>query len=227
LTQEGTILGTFQYMAPEQLEGMNADARTDIFALGSVLYEMVTGIRAFDGKTKTSLIAAIVEREPAPITSLQPLAPPALDHVIAKCLAKDPDDRWQSAHDIAEELRWIGAVGSQAGVAVPVTARKRSRERMAWALAAIFGIALAIGAAMTIPKLRRASQPFVSDIAPPRRARFNAVGDEAGPLVLSPDGTQAVYSIADAAGTRLLLRSLLTGETKTLQGRDVSLLVAR
>ena len=137
LTQEGTILGTFQYMAPEQLEGQEADARTDIFALGAVLYEMATGARAFDGKTRTSLIAAIVDRDPVPITSFQPLTPPALEHVISKCLAKDPDDRWQSAHDIAEELRWIKDAGSQAGLAAPIVARKKSRERIAWGIAAL------------------------------------------------------------------------------------------
>ena len=114
LTREGTILGTFQYMAPEQLEGTEADARTDIFAFGAVLYEMVTGKRAFAGKTKTSLIAAIVGGEPPPITALQPLAPTSLEHVITKCLEKDPDDRWQSAHDVGEELKWAGtAAGEQ------------------------------------------------------------------------------------------------------------------
>src|SRR5207244_4813453 len=107
LTQEGTIVGTFQYIAPEQLEGVEADARTDIFALGAVLYEMTTGRRAFDGKTKTSLIAAIVSGQPKSISELQPLTPAALEHVIKKCLAKERDDRWQSAVDIAEELRWI------------------------------------------------------------------------------------------------------------------------
>ena len=97
LTEHGTILGTFQYTSPEQLEGQEADARTDIFALGAVLYEMTTGRRAFQGKTKTSLIAAIVKEEPRPIAEAQPLTPPALQHVVDKCLAKDPDDRWQSA----------------------------------------------------------------------------------------------------------------------------------
>src|SRR5204863_10210251 len=98
LTQEGTIVGTFQYMAPEQLEGVEADARTDIFALGAVLYEMATGKRAFEGKTRTSLIAAIVQSQPKPMNTIQPVTPPALEHVVAKCLEKDPDERWQSAH---------------------------------------------------------------------------------------------------------------------------------
>src|SRR5438132_8631421 len=133
LTEEGTIVGTFQYMAPEQLEGLPADARTDIFGFGAVLYEMATAHRAFEGKTKTSLIAAIVSSEPAPMSKLQPLTPPALEHVVRKCLAKDPDDRWQSAHDVAEELRWISEAGSQAGVAMPLAMRRKSRERLGWA----------------------------------------------------------------------------------------------
>ncbi|HVR43607.1 MAG TPA: serine/threonine-protein kinase, partial [Thermoanaerobaculia bacterium] len=107
LTQEGTILGTFQYMAPEQLEGREADARTDLFAFGAVLYEMATGRRAFEGKSRASLIAAIVSSQPPPVSQLQPLTPPALEHVMKKCLEKDPEDRWQSAHDVAEELRWV------------------------------------------------------------------------------------------------------------------------
>ncbi|MDX1582479.1 MAG: serine/threonine-protein kinase, partial [Thermoanaerobaculia bacterium] len=123
LTQEGTILGTFQYMAPEQLEGLEADARTDIFAFGAVLYEMATGRRAFAGETKTSLIASIVSQQPEPISQVTAMSPPALDHVVRRCLEKDPDDRWQSAHDIASELQWISEAGSQAGVAAPVTMR--------------------------------------------------------------------------------------------------------
>src|SRR6058998_2665311 len=147
LTQEGTIVGTFQYMSPEQLEGMEADPRTDIFALGAVLYEMATGRRAFEGKTKTSLIAAIVSSEPAPMSQIQPLMPAALEHVVRKCLAKDPEDRWQSAHDIAEELRWISEAGSQAGVATPLAMRRKSRERLAWAAMVIVALIAGIFAA--------------------------------------------------------------------------------
>jgi len=127
-------------MAPEQLEGLEADPRTDIFAFGTLLYEMATGRRAFDGKTRTSLIAAIVNSEPAPMSQIQPLTPPALEHVIAKCLAKDRDDRWQSAHDIAEELRWIAGAGSQAGVAAPLMLRRKSRERLGWVAAVVLAI---------------------------------------------------------------------------------------
>src|SRR5712692_3020422 len=143
LTQEGTVLGTFQYMAPEQLAGEEPDARSDIFSFGAVLYEMATGKRAFEGKTKTSLIAAIVTGEPKPMSELQPLTPPALEHVVKKCLAKEPDDRWQSATDIAEELRWISEAGSQAGVAAPLAARRRTRERLSWMLHLVTAIAAA------------------------------------------------------------------------------------
>src|SRR5438552_1863598 len=143
LTQEGTIVGTFQYMAPEQLEGSEADARTDIFALGALLYEMATGKRAFEGKNKTSLIAAIVSGRPTPVSQIQPLAPPALEHVIERCLEKDSADRWQSAHDIAEELKWIRSKGSQAGVAAPITARRKTRERLSWVITAALILAAA------------------------------------------------------------------------------------
>jgi len=101
LTAEGTVVGTFQYMSPEQVEGKDADPRSDIFALGAVLYEMVSGKRAFEGKTTASVLAAVLERQPAPISSIQPTTPQALDHTVKRCLAKDPEERWQSARDVA------------------------------------------------------------------------------------------------------------------------------
>src|SRR6202162_1889676 len=100
LTAQGTILGTLQYMAPEQLEGKEVDARTDIFSFGAVVYEMATGKKAFDGKTQASLIAKILEIDPPPISSLRPMTPPALDRVVKKCLAKEPEKRWQTASDV-------------------------------------------------------------------------------------------------------------------------------
>src|SRR5271169_1082346 len=114
LTSEGMIVGTFQYMAPEQLEGKEADARTDIFAFGELIYEMATGQPAFSGKNRASLIAAILTTDPPPITQVQPMTPVALERVVKKCLAKDPDERWQSASDLASELNWIADGGSQA-----------------------------------------------------------------------------------------------------------------
>lgn len=126
LTTEGSIVGTFQYMAPEQLEGKEADARTDIFALGELIYEMATGRAAFSAKSRASLIAAILTTDPPSITQLQPLTPSALERIVKKCLAKDPDERWQSASDLTSELRWIEAGGSQAGISVTVSTAKRA-----------------------------------------------------------------------------------------------------
>src|SRR6266496_1452748 len=125
LTQEGTILGTFQYMAPEQLEGSEADARTDIFAFGTVLYEMATGSKAFTAKSQASLISCIMSSDPPPISSVQPMSPPARDRVVKTCLAKDPDERWQSAHDVGSELKWIAEGGSVAGISAPVAVHRK------------------------------------------------------------------------------------------------------
>ncbi|MFY9551102.1 MAG: serine/threonine-protein kinase, partial [Thermoanaerobaculia bacterium] len=157
LTQEGAILGTFQYMAPEQLEGKEADGRTDIFAFGCVLYEMATGKKAFSASSQASLITAIMSSEPAPISSVQPMSPPALDRVVKKCLSKDPEDRWQNASDLGSELKWIGESGSQAGVAMPVAARRKSRERLAWGLAIL---ALLIAGASTVFRSGRGARAF-------------------------------------------------------------------
>ena len=112
------IVGTFQYMSPEQIEGKEADARSDIFALGTVLYEMATGKRAFEGKSTTSVIAAILERDPAPISLLQPMFPRAMDSVVKTCLQKDPEERWQSVRDLRTNLKWIEE-GEGAGHVAP------------------------------------------------------------------------------------------------------------
>ena len=142
LTQEGTILGTFQYMAPEQLEGREADGRTDIFAFGAVLYEMATGKKAFSAASQASLITAIMSAEPPAISAVQPMSPVALDRVVKTCLAKDPEDRWQSASDLKRELRWIGE-GSQSGVlAQPASvARRRGGSGIAWSVALLCAVA--------------------------------------------------------------------------------------
>src|SRR6184192_760579 len=153
MTEEGTIVGTFQYMAPEQVEGKEADARSDIFSLGAVLYEMATGKRAFSGKSQASIVAAILASEPQPISSVQPMCPPALDRVVAGCLAKDPEERWQTAHDVKLQLQWIAEGGSQAGLPAPVAARRKSRERLAWGVAAA---ALLAAAALGFGFVRRA-----------------------------------------------------------------------
>src|SRR5258707_2143463 len=113
VTEQGTIIGTFQYMSPEQIEAKELDGRSDICSLGAVLYEMLTGQRAFQGNSQLSFASAILEKEPAPISIAKPMTPPALDHSINKCLAKVTDERWQSATDLASELKWISESGSQ------------------------------------------------------------------------------------------------------------------
>src|SRR5580704_7312727 len=131
LTQQGTIVGTFQFMAPEVLQGREADARSDIFSFGCVLYQMITGRRAFEGKSQLSIASAILEKDPEPVTSIQPAAPAALDHVAGDCLAKDPEARWQSAADIARELLWIASGASSGNIAPPTTdTRSPFFERM-------------------------------------------------------------------------------------------------
>ncbi len=136
-------------MAPEQVEAKEVDARTDIFAFGAVVYEMATGKKAFEGKTQASLIAKILETDPPPMSSLQPMTPPALDRVVKKCLAKEPEKRWQAASDVCDELKWIAEGGSQAGMPAPVAASRKSAlgdARLAWIVAAVFFLAaLALG----------------------------------------------------------------------------------
>jgi Tol biopolymer transport system component len=153
LTSRGTILGTLQYMAPEQLEGDEADARTDIFAFGALLHEMVTGKKAFEGKSRVLLIAAIAASDPPPLSTIEPTAPAALDHVVKTCLAKEPADRWQTARDVLAELEWIAAGGADSVAAMPV-ALKRKRERLYRVLAATAGLAGGLIAASAFLYLR-------------------------------------------------------------------------
>ena len=131
--RRGTILGTLQYMAPEQLEGKEADARTDIFAFGTVLYEMVTGRRAFHGNTQVSLLAAIIEHDPPLISSLQPLSPANLDDLVKTCVAKSPDNRWQSMRDVLLQLKLIADRHGMSATTTALTGRATRRLRLAWA----------------------------------------------------------------------------------------------
>ncbi len=214
LTQEGTILGTFQYMAPEQLEGKEADPRTDIFAFGAVLYEMATGKRAFVGASQASLISAIMQNDPPPISIVQPMSPPALDRVVKTCLAKDPEDRWQTAHDVKLELKWVAEGGSQAGVPAPVVSRRKNRELLAWSL---FAFSTLAAAALAAGYIRRAP-------APARALRASIMLPEKRFLdfaALSPDGGQLAFVAGVPGGKRQLwVRSLDGLSSRPLDGTE-------
>jgi len=212
VTQEGTIVGTFQYMSPEQVEGKEVDGRSDIFSLGALLYEMVTGTRAFEGKSQLSVASAILEKEPAPISTIKPMTPPALDHVIRKCLAKTPDDRWQSAADIKHELAWISQTSAEA-VAFSTGARKTLLNRaQAPALGALVVAALTLF--LLRPRNLAPVAPTYAFLVPPRDTSFQFEGDTGAPPVLSPDGSGIVFG----AGDELWYRSLRNGTERLLVG---------
>jgi eukaryotic-like serine/threonine-protein kinase len=223
LTAEGSILGTFEYMAPEQLEGKEADARSDIFALGAVLYEMITGKRAFAGKTTASVIAAVLASDPAPLTQLQPLAPRSVERLVRTCLSKDPDARWQSAHDVKLQLQSIAESLAQGETALPSAgplALRRLRAR--WLLAAGLAALVLVGLAATYSYLTR-PRPQVTKlfVPPPEGAQFLFSGDAAGPAVISPDGATLAFVAANEKGTTLLwVRPLSELKARSLAGTD-------
>jgi eukaryotic-like serine/threonine-protein kinase len=206
LTQEGTILGTLQYMAPEQLEGRETDRRSDIFSLGAILYEAVTGREAFEGTSHASVISAILRDEPRPISQIEPMAPRELERVVRTCMAKDPEDRWQSARDVAVQLKWIGE-GSQAGAAAPVIARRKGRERLAWTGVAI---AILIAAALAAAYVQRAPRflPAIRALLPLPEPTMTL-----GELAVSPDGTQLAFTAARAGGQPALWIRRLDGSS--------------
>jgi predicted Ser/Thr protein kinase len=221
LTQEGTILGTFQYMAPEQLEGKEADARTDIFAFGAVLYEMATGKKAFSGASQASLISSIMSSEPPSLSSLAPMTPPALERVVKTCLAKDPEDRWQSARDIRSELGWIAQAGSQAGVAAPVAASRRRSDRLRWGLAgALGGAVIAALLTWTVLRSRPAPPEPVTRAAIPIEGTEAFVTDNYSTLALSPNGRLVVYVARKDDKRQLIQRALDAGEGSAIPGTE-------
>ena len=222
LTTEGTIIGTFQYMAPEQLEGRETDARSDIWALGCVLYEMATGVRAFEGKSQASLIATIMHTDPRPLRELAPASPQALDRLIGECLAKDPEERRQSAGDVRRELNRIARGDVEAAVA-PTPARASAAKWIAvavgvGAIAAIAGFITGRGG-----EEKPAAAHIAFNVPAPTGSRFRFTIEEDGtrlaPPVISPDGTEIVFGVVDSKGRRVLMRrSLRATEVSPVPG---------
>ena len=216
LTAEGTILGTLQYMAPEQLEAKDTDSRTDIFAFGAAVYEMATGKKAFEGSSQASLIAAIMEKEPRPMAELQPMTPSAIDRVVKKCLAKEPDSRWQTASDLQDEMKWITEGGSQA-VPAPLTAHSKIRDRLGWVAAALLFVITVV--ALAVPYLRRpatAARPVRFAIFPSAKGVLSWHPS----VEISPDGTQVAF-IATVDGKQFLwVRPLDSLQARPLPGTE-------
>ncbi|MGH9366919.1 MAG: protein kinase domain-containing protein [Thermoanaerobaculia bacterium] len=222
LTEAGMVLGTVQYMAPEQLEGKDADARTDIFALGLVLYEMATGRKAFSGATRASLIGAILRDEPAPISREQPLAPRALDRVVSTCLAKEPEERWQTARDVALQLEGIRQDRSAAEPAIPAPVRRRRFAVLPWAIAAT-GAALAVFGLTSGLRPRSRPPAMRTLLLPPPGTIFN-YGPNSAPAAVSPDGRRLAFGTRDADGsTRLWVREMDAPEPYPVPGGEGAL----
>ena len=222
LTEEGTVLGTYQYMAPEQIEAGAVDGRTDIFAFGAVVYEMATGKKAFEGKSRPSVMAKILESEPAPMSSVQPMTPIALDRVVRTCLAKDPADRWQAAGDLCRELKWIAEGDVQAATPARAVSTPKSGRRWAWGLSAAAIVLVALGVA--IPRLRSAPEARAAvrfSIAAPDKLNFSIA---AAFLAVSPDASKVAFvTSAAAAGStppQLWIRNLDSAAAQPLAGTD-------
>ncbi len=219
VTQEGVIVGTFQYMSPEQIDSKDLDARSDIFSFGAVLYEMLTGRHAFPGKSQLSVISAILEKDPEPISNLKPMTPATLDHAVRRCLAKDPEERWQTARDLALELKWIAGEPSQVSAAIP--AQNGRRQRWVGGLAVAFGL-LALALVLSLALMVRAPKPaqtvrLLSDIGADAKL-YAGYGTSS---VLSPDKTRVAFVASSSdEKQRLYIRSLDQLQATALAGTE-------
>ncbi len=226
LTQQGAILGTLQYMAPEQIEGLEADARTDVFAFGALLFEMLAGRTAFTGKTQASLLGAILKDDVPPISTVQTIAPAALDRILGTCLAKDPDDRYQSARDLLRDLKW--AIFDVTGEARKTTDTPGTRNRLAWPIAAaLLAIALVVATYMVVSRGRpvtQAAAPVQFTIAPPEKASFG--GPLAGgtgnatQVAISPDGLNVAFVARSQSAFQIWLRPLAAAQATPIAGTE-------
>ncbi len=224
LTAQGTLVGTFQYMSPEQTEGKDADARSDIFALGAVLYEMATGKRAFTGKSQASIVAAIQASEPPPISLVQPMSPPALAQVIKTCLAKDPEERFQTVHDLKLQLKWI-AEASASQLAAPAQVRaRRVVQKRTLLIAAVIGWVLAAAALgfflSSRSQLEEARRPMTAAWLPPKDTEFASVVN--GAPALSPDGSKLAFLVNLVSLSNERLTSTAAASDAKLWVRDVN-----
>ena len=224
LTEKGVLLGTVQYMSPEQLEGKEADARADIFALGLVLYESVTGRKPFVGASQASLIGSILRDDPAPISRIQPVSPKALDRVVATCLAKEPEDRWQTARDVALQLEGIRRERSEPEAAV-LPARHRRAAFLPWTIAAAV-VALAAALLAVLIRSREVPRPRLlrSFLVPPPNTTFHVYGANVAGVAVSPDGRRVAFGTREADGSsRLWIRDVEALEPYPLPGGEGAL----
>jgi Tol biopolymer transport system component len=229
LTAEGTIVGTFQYMAPEQLDGREADARSDLWSLGCVLYEMATGKRAFEGKSQASLISAIMRDAPQPLGELLPVSPPALDRLVGAMLAKDPEDRIQTAHDVKLQLRWAAEGGpasvSMIAPALPAQPVKRRTPFVPWVIAAA---CLLVAGFFAWRALHggggggsAAGGGVHAAILPPTGVVFSSSTDSPMPLALSPDGKTIAFCARNGEGPDMLwVRSIDANDARPIAGTE-------
>jgi serine/threonine protein kinase/Tol biopolymer transport system component len=214
ITQVGTIVGTVQYMSPEQIEGKEADGRSDIFALGCVLYEMATGKRAFEGKSNLSIASAILEKDPEPIATLQPLAPPALDHVIRRCLEKSADDRWQSAADVRAELKWTETSSSTMKAI-------KAKHHQPWKWIAGVAVALLLGLGIGWLLRPAPSSPMIqASILGPDGGSMLLGRDDGSVPTLSPDGQSIVFTGVLGGKKAIFVRALSSGQAQRITGTD-------
>lgn len=220
LTTAGTIIGTIQYMSPEQIEGKEADARSDIFAFGAVLYEITAGKRPFEGKSQLSLASSILEKDPEPVSTLKSQIPAAFEHVITTCLSKNPEERYLAAHDIKLELQFIAAERPSAPAAVSAASGGKS-ERMIWAAALLLAVLIGIGAGFLLRRPPQSAQSIRTVIDAPPNTTLSLSGDFAGPPVLSRDGSMIAFTATGSNGKpSIWIRPLSLLEARVLPGTE-------
>ncbi|HSG98848.1 MAG TPA: protein kinase, partial [candidate division Zixibacteria bacterium] len=218
LTTQGAIIGTLQYMAPEQLEGHEADARSDIFSFGATLYEMATGKPAFEGKSRASLIASVLKEHPQAASTIQPLLPAALELVISQCLAKDPEQRWQSAGDLKRSLTLIAEGGSAASV-LGLGAVKAKPSPAPWIAAAVLLITTGVFGFLAFTREAPMREVINTQVAAPEGSKIGAWSGAS--IALSPDGTKVAMECEDSSGTGYLwVRSLNSAAPLKLPGTE-------